>query len=227
MENFLVTGASSGIGREVASKLLNRGNKVVLHGKTASKLREAFPDETGFSGDLTEPGATHRLVNDAVKIFGRLDCVVHCAGIGLIKPFLETTDAEFSKVLNTNTRATFLLAQAAGSIMSAQKQGLFITIPGILGKAVMKNAAAYIASKYAVTGMLKAMGQELQRNGVRFTLLHLGGVDTPFWDDLGMQIQREKMISATVASDLILQAIDLPEHLVLNELVIQPVSHQL
>ncbi len=227
MDNFLVTGASSGIGREVAARLLNRGNKVVLHGKTASKLQEAFPAESGFSGDLTEPGAAHRLANDSVKILGRLDCVVHCAGIGLIKPSLETTDSEFSKVLNTNTRATFLLAQAAGSIMSAQKKGLFITIPGILGKAVMKNAAAYIASKYAVTGMLKAMGQELQRSGVRFTLLHLGGVDTPFWDDLGMPVQRDKMISAAVASDLILQAIDLPGHLVLNELVIQPESHQL
>jgi NAD(P)-dependent dehydrogenase (short-subunit alcohol dehydrogenase family) len=122
---------------------------------------------------------------------------------------------------------TFLVAQAAARLMGEQKHGLFLTIPGILGRAVMKNAAAYIASKFAVTGLIKAMAQEYQRVGVRFSLLHLGGVDTPFWDDLGMKVQRDKMIPAGTAADLIVQALELPPHLVLNELVLQPDSHQL
>jgi hypothetical protein len=57
--------------------------------------------------------------------------------------------------------------------MAAQKHGLFITLPGILGKAVMKNAAAYIASKFGVTGLIKTLAQEYQRSGIRFCLFFL------------------------------------------------------
>jgi len=111
--------------------------------------------------------------------------------------------------------------------MVAGGKGLFITIPGILGKAPMRNAAAYVASKYALTGMMKCMAQELQRSRVRFCLFHFGGVDTPFWDSITMAVQRDKMIPVGTAADLILQAIDAPPHLVLGEVVLQPESHQL
>lgn len=227
MDKFLITGASSGIGLCVAQKLLQRGLSVAVHGRSPEKLACAFPGLPTMASDLVSPGAAEEAVKNAVLQMGGLDCVVHCAGVGLIKPALETTDGEFSRVLNVNARATFLVAQAASRYFAEQKQGLFITVPGILGKAVMKNAAAYIASKFAVTGLIKAMAQELQRSGVRFCLLHLGGVDTPFWDDLAMKVQRDRMLSAEVAAQLILQAIDLPAHLVLNELVLQPESHQL
>jgi NAD(P)-dependent dehydrogenase (short-subunit alcohol dehydrogenase family) len=158
---------------------------------------------------------------------GSIDVVVHCAGIGLIKPAADTSDAEFTHVMNVNTRATFLLARESCRVMAAAKKGLFITIPGILGKAPMRNASAYVASKYAVTGMIKCFAQEYQRSGIRFCLFHLGGVDSPFWDNIAMAVQREKMIPVSTAADLILQAIDAPPHLVLSEVVMQPESHQL
>jgi NAD(P)-dependent dehydrogenase (short-subunit alcohol dehydrogenase family) len=91
----------------------------------------------------------------------------------------------------------------------------------------MRNASAYVASKYAVTGMIKCFAQEYQRSGILFCLFHLGGVDSPFWDNIAMAVQREKMIPVSTAADLILQAIDAPPHLVLSEVVMQPESHQL
>jgi NAD(P)-dependent dehydrogenase (short-subunit alcohol dehydrogenase family) len=227
MDNILITGASSGIGRAVAAKLLAQGKSVFVHGRSATKLEESFAGCPQWAGDLVPPGAAAELISRAAAELGQLDAVVHCVGVGLIKPAAETTDAEFSRVLNVNTRVTFLVAQAAAKVMAEQKQGLFLTIPGILGRAVMKNAAAYIASKFAVTGLIKAMAQEYQRAGVRFSLLHLGGVDSPFWDDLGLKVQRDKMIPVDTAADLIVQALQLPPHLVLNELVLQPDSHQL
>jgi NAD(P)-dependent dehydrogenase (short-subunit alcohol dehydrogenase family) len=227
MKRILLTGASSGIGRETAKLLLDLGWEVFGHGRAESRLTEVFPAGRFLSSDLTAPGAVQALVDASHEALGGLDGVVHCAGVGLIKPALETTDAEFTRILNINTRLTFLLAQATGKIFTAQKSGLFLTLPGILGKAVMKNASAYIASKFAVTGMLKAMGQEWQRQGVRISLLHLGGVDTPFWDNLGMPVQRDKMIPPTVAAKWIVEILQLPPHLVLGELTLQPESHQL
>jgi NAD(P)-dependent dehydrogenase (short-subunit alcohol dehydrogenase family) len=91
----------------------------------------------------------------------------------------------------------------------------------------MKNAAAYAASKFGTVGLLKCMAAELQRVGVKVVLLHLGGVDSPFWDKLNLPLQREKMIPVDVAARQIMNVLELPSHLVLNELVLQPESHQL
>lgn len=227
MKKVLITGASSGIGRETARLLLGKGWPVFGHGRSSERLAEIFPTRHFLASDLTAPATISKVLETSETALGGLDAVVHCAGVGLIKPALETTDAEFTRVLNINTRVTFLLAQGAARIFTAQKRGLFLTLPGILGKAVMKNASAYIASKYAVTGMLKAMGQEWQRLGVQISLLHLGGVDSPFWDDLGMPVQRDKMIPPAVAAQWIGQILELPPHLVLGELTLQPESHQL
>ena len=225
MSHILITGATSGIGHEVAVRLIGRGDSVFLTGRSSEKLQTS--SASYLASDLTTPGAAEKIVNGAVDAMGSIDAVIHCAGIGLIKPAAETTDAEFTHVMNVNTRATFLLARESCRVMAAAKKGLFITIPGILGKAPMRNASAYVASKYAVTGMIKCFAQEYQRTGIRFCLFHLGGVDSPFWDNIQMAVQRDKMIPVSTAADLILQAIDAPPHLVLSEVVMQPESHQL
>ena len=226
MSNIVITGASSGIGAELAKRLSSRGDSVFLSGRSEEKLA-GLGCGPFLAADLTAPGTAEKLVAAAIENLGSIDVVIHAAGIGLIKPAAETSDAEFTQVMNTNTRATFLLAREACKAMSAAKKGLFITIPGILGKAPMRNASAYVASKYAVTGMVKCFAQEYQRSGIRFCLFHLGGVDTPFWDKIQMAVQRDKMIPVATAADLILQAIDAPPHLVLSEVIMQPESHQL
>lgn len=227
MNRILVTGASSGIGRALAERLAKRGDRLVLTGRSSDKLDALAIEALKVPADLTAPGAAANVVQSAVEALGGLDVVVHCAGVGLIKSAAETSDAEFTRVMNVNTRATFLVAQESCRVMAAAKSGLFITIPGILGRAPMKNASAYVASKYAVTGLVKCFAQEYQRSGLRFCLFHFGGVDSPFWDSISMAVQREKMIPVGTAVDLILQAIDAPPHLVLSEVVMQPESHQL
>jgi len=227
MIRILITGASSGIGRELAVRLGARGETLTLTGRSEEKLAGIVPKATVIAGDLTLPGVAEAVVQQASEAMGGIDVVIHCAGVGLIKAAADTTDAEFTRVMNVNTRATFLTAQAACRLMAVAKNGLFITIPGILGKAPMKNASAYVASKYAVTGLVKCFAQEYQRSGVRFCLFHFGGVDTPFWDQIQMAVQRDKMIPVATAADLILQAIDAPPHLVLSEVIMQPESHQL
>jgi NAD(P)-dependent dehydrogenase (short-subunit alcohol dehydrogenase family) len=234
MTRFLITGASSGIGRAVAKKLASRGATLLLNSRSAESLAPVAGECIAAGGvgvvhaaDLTAPGVAETLFKAANDQLGGLDAVIHCAGIGLIKPALETTDEEFSRLMNVNARGTFLVAREACRMFSAQNRGLFITLPGIAGRAGMRNAAAYAASKFAVTGMLKCMAQEFQRQGVRICLLHFGGVDTPFWDNIQTNVQRDRMIPVDVAADAILSAIDLPSHLVLNEIVLQPEAHQL
>jgi len=227
MERFLITGATGGIGSALVEKLNDRGAKLFLHGRDESKLKDLPGDHPTHAADLVTPGAIEELVNAAAESLDGIECVIHCVGAGLIKSAADTSDAEFSKLLNLNTRVTYLTAKYASLAMARHKSGMFLTFPGILGKAVMKNASAYITSKFAVTGAIKALSQEFQRSGIRYGLFYFGGVDSPFWDHLDMKVQRDKMIPTSVAADAVLHAIDLPTDLVLNEVTLQPDSHQL
>jgi len=227
MEKFLITGATGGIGSALTEKLHERGARLFLHGRNEDKLSELPGDHARHAADLVAPGSIEELIGKAEEALDGIECVIHCVGAGLIKPAGDTGDAEFSKLLNLNARVTYLTAKHASVTMAERKSGMFLTFPGILGKAVMKNASAYITSKFAVTGCIKALAQEFQRSGIRYGLFYFGGVDSPFWDDLNMKVQRDKMIPASVAADTVLHAIDLPSHLVLNEVTLQPDSHQL
>ena len=91
----------------------------------------------------------------------------------------------------------------------------------------MRNAAVYAAGKFGVTGMIKCMQAEFQRQGIRFSLLHFGGVDTPFWDDIAMKVDREKMIPPETAAEVIQSLLRLPAHLIPGEYILQPDSHLL
>lgn len=225
LEKILITGASSGIGLALTKKLVVQGLQVAVNARFLDAVGD-LPVEK-LPGDLTSPSVAAQVVNGAREELGGLDAVIHCAGVGLIKPTLETSDADFTRILNVNARGTFLVAREACRLMSAAGRGLFVTIPGTLGRAAMKNAAAYCASKYAVTGMVKCFAQEFQRSGLRFSLIHFGGVDTPFWNDIGMNVQRDRLIPVDVAADMIWHAINVPEHLVPSEVVLQPVGHQI
>jgi NAD(P)-dependent dehydrogenase (short-subunit alcohol dehydrogenase family) len=91
----------------------------------------------------------------------------------------------------------------------------------------MAQSAAYCASKYALTGMLKSLALETKRAGVRFSLLHLGGVNTSFWDSITMRVQRERMLSVESAARAVFFAATQEGEGVLGELVLQPESHQM
>ena len=226
-KRVIVTGATSGIGRRCATELLERGHSVFATGRHEGRLADLQGCVGTLPVDLTTPGAGDQLISSAVETMGGIDAVVHCAGVGLIKSIRDTSDTDFVRITNTNLRATFLVAKAAAEAMAEGGGGRFLTIPGILGKAPMRSAAAYCASKYGVVGLLKSMALEYARSKVQFCLFHFGGVDSPFWDDIDMRVQRDKMIPVEVAANSMVAAIEAPEHLVTNEVTIQPESHQL
>ncbi len=103
---------------------------------------------------------------------------------------------------------------------------MVINIPGVLGKTPMSGATAYAASKYGLNGMLKSVREELKRTDIRITNLYLGGVDSPFWDDIDLRVQRNKFITAKEAARAIWFLCQQPSSGVVSEMVIQPFNHQ-
>jgi short-subunit dehydrogenase len=91
----------------------------------------------------------------------------------------------------------------------------------------MAGAAGYCAAKYGVSGLVKAMALDLRRANVAFSLLYLGGVDSPFWETIAMRVQRDKMLTTEDAARAVLYAVGQARPGVVGEIVLQPESHQL
>ena len=232
----LITGAGSGIGREVALELARSGVSVALAGRTEAKLTETAA-QIGYEGgdavtivaDVTDHAQVERLVAETTRAFDGLDILINSAGVGLIKPLETTTAAEIDTLLDTNVKGLMLVTQAAlRPMIAGGKGGHVVNLAGILGKAPMANASLYCASKYAVTGFSKALQLEVSRkHNIKVSLLYLGGVDSPFWDTIDMKVQRDKMLTIADAASAVLTVLTQPANLVLGEFTLQPESHQL
>jgi NAD(P)-dependent dehydrogenase (short-subunit alcohol dehydrogenase family) len=231
----MVVGAGRGIGRASAEMFAGAGARLVLASRSESELSElesALERRWGAGAlsvptDVTRAEEVGRLVSEAAARFGRVDKLVYTAGAGALKPFRETTEEEFDRLMAVNVRGAFLLCRAVLPLMERQKRGHVVAVPGILGRAPMAQAAAYCASKYALTGMLKSLALEYRRAGVRFSLLHLGGVNSSFWDAVQMRVQRERMLTVDAAARAVFFAASQEGEGVLNEIVLQPESHQM
>ena len=143
------------------------------------------------------------------------------------EPFGELTLQDFDALINANVRTAFNVLQAVLPAMAERKFGRVVLIPGILGKAPMMQASVYCAAKYALTGMTKCLAQEYKRFGVRFSLMHFGGVDSSFWDNITMKVQRDKMLSIDAAANAVFFAATQEGEGVMAEIVLMPENHQL
>lgn len=231
----LIFGAGRGIGRRVAELFSNAGAHLVISSRTESDLHElefqlnaeGNPNVLSVAADASERGEVDAVVAATIGKFGSIDYLIHAAGLGILKPFGELTSTDLDALLNANVRSAFNAFQAVLPQMSEQKFGRVIAFPGILGKVPMMQAAGYCAAKYALTGMVKCLAQEYKRYGVRFSLMHLGGVDSTFWDDITMRVDRTKMLTVDAAANAAFFAATQEGEGVMAEVVLMPESHQL
>lgn len=231
----LVFGAGRGIGRRVAELFSNAGAHLVISSRTESDLHElefqlnaeGNPNVLTVAADAANRDEVDAVVAAAIGKFGSIDHLIHAAGLGILKPFGELTSTDLDALLNANVRSAFNAFQAVLPQMSEQKFGRVVAFPGILGKAPMMQAAGYCAAKYALTGMVKCLAQEYKRYGVRFSLMHLGGVDSTFWDDITMRVDRTKMLTVDAAANAAFFAATQEGEGVMAEVVLMPESHQL
>ncbi len=232
----LIVGGSGGIGQACADLFAKAGAKVVLAARNKSKAEEKAKEINDRGGeayvievDVTDLASVSSMAREVEEDLGQIDVLVNAFGLGLIQPLLDVKPDDAKEVFDVNVFGTFLVTQAVVRYMATNKKGRVIMFPGILGKAVMKNSSAYSASKYAITGFTKALVEELRRGNVKFSLLYLGGVDTEFWNNpkVDMRVQKDKMLTPQEVAKAVYYAASQPGQSVLNEIVIQPESHQM
>jgi len=175
--------------------------------------------------DITDRRQVELLMEKTVTQFGQIDALVNAAGVGVMKQYSKIEPADLDAMLDVNLKGSFYTTQAASELMQERKSGHICNVVGILGKHSMSMAAAYCASKFGVVGFSKCMAEELKRFGIKFTLFYFGGVDSPFWDNVQLKVDRKKMLSTETAADAIVYALSSDVQAVPMEINIQPESH--
>lgn len=178
----LVTGAVSGIGKATALMLAQRGDQLVCTDFASAKLDEMKGLTGGIclAADVTIESEVDALVKGAVEKFGRIDGVVHCAGIE--ENFVDARDMSlevFERTMRVNVTGSFLVARAAGRVMVPQGSGSIVLIGSILSTVGYGGNAAYTSSKGAVLQLGRALAIDWSKFGVRVNVIGPGPVATP------------------------------------------------
>lgn len=169
----LVTGASSGIGREIARALAEAGAAVVLLARRGKELQSARGEIERAGGraatieaDLADRGELRRAAAGSALAFGAPDILVNAAGINIRKPMLEVSEADWDAVLAVNLDAPFLLAQALAPAMIAKGWGRIINIASLQSRRALPSGASYGASKGGLAQLTRAQAEAFSRHGV-------------------------------------------------------------
>jgi NAD(P)-dependent dehydrogenase (short-subunit alcohol dehydrogenase family) len=188
--HVLVTGGSSGLGRFFAVFLAARGARVTVGARRAEALAKTVDDIGNAKGqaqrvvmDVTDAASIETALDAAEARFGPVEIVINNAGVTATRPALQQDEADWDKVIDTNLKGVWLVAQAVGRRMVAHKvKGSIVNVASILGLRVASSVAPYAVSKAGVVQMTKALALEWARHGIRVNALAPGYIETELND---------------------------------------------
>ncbi len=216
----LVTGATRGIGREVARLLHAADFQVFVTGRDADLLAD-LQRELGCPGlalDLSPPDAPVRLYAAARDALGRVDVLINNAGFNKAKdPISRITAEDLDASYAVNVRAPILLAREALCDMAARRSGHIVNVLSSIVHVKMENYAVYTAMKHALHGFTGCLIKEARAVGVKVTAVYPGGVNTTFRPQ-----PRPDYLRPESAARMIVHCVTAPDDVVVHELTFRP-----
>jgi gluconate 5-dehydrogenase len=177
----VVTGASRGLGFEMAKAIAESGARVIMtaRGKdqldeSAAKLKAEGHNVGVRAFDLADGKACVETIREIGATEGRLDILVNNAGINAWEPVAQATTATWDRVMGTNMRAPYLLCREAARIMAPRGYGRIVNVGSALAVVGRENVTAYVASKHGLAGMTRAMAAELGSKGITVNMMAPG-----------------------------------------------------
>ncbi len=184
MRTWLITGVSSGLGKEMAKQLLTQGDRVigtVRNRKKIGDLIEAYPNTFDCKLlEMTDVPAIHRTVSETFEKYGGIDVVVSNAGYGLFGCAEELSDAEINHILATNLTGSIQFIRSSIPYMRLQGSGRILQLSSYGGQVAYPANSMYHATKFGIEGFCEAVAQEIEQFGIGMTIVEPGGARTEF-----------------------------------------------
>ena len=219
IKTVFVTGASRGIGKEVALKYAENGYDVIINyvsDKTdvealEKEFKEKGADTLILKADVSNPEEVQNVVDKAIEKFGKIDVLVNNAGITRYNLLMRMSEEEFDKVLEINLKGTFLVTKAVTKYMMKKRSGSIINLSSVVGVAGNAGQCNYSASKAGIIGFTKSIAKELASRNIRANAVAPGFIETDMTavlsdsvkESIHNQIPLKRMGSAKEVAELI------------------------
>jgi 3-oxoacyl-[acyl-carrier protein] reductase len=217
----IITGASAGIGQASARLLAREGARLVLTARRRERLdgliehaRGVGSDGIAILGDAREEQTARDTVAAAMKTFGRVDILINNVGVGNYKNLVDTSLDDYTEMMDSNVRSSFLFARHVVPVMVAQKEGTILFVSSMAGVYGFPGEAVYCATKFAQVGLAQGLDKELRPYGIKVGTICPGGVKTEFALGKGRTedgVEQSEMLEAEDVAEAILFACKQPK----------------
>jgi short-subunit dehydrogenase len=187
-KNCLITGATGGLGQEIAKTLLKERCNLFLTAKNERRLKKLKSDLEKINknkckisycaGDITKQSQIKKIINTVRRDLHRVDVLINCAGIFQSKPISQSTEDDFDNVIGVNIRAPFLFCKEFSKDMIGKKWGRIVNIGSSSAYSGFKNGTIYCSSKHAMLGLSRSLFDELKGHGIRVYCISPGSIKT-------------------------------------------------
>ena len=189
---ILVTGASRGIGREIAKLLAQKENKVIANYNKSEEQAKVLQKENKnieiYKADVSKREEVHKMIEDIIKKHDKIDVLINNAGISENKLFTDVTDEDWSKMINTNLYSVFCVTQEVLPNMIHNKKGCIVNISSIWGMVGASCESIYAVTKAGINGMTKSLAKELGPSNIRVNAIAPGIIDTDMNKNLTQEV---------------------------------------
>lgn len=214
MKTIIITGAGSGLGKELAHLFSQKGYHLLLTGRTLEKLitaKEEIIAQGGKAdillldiGNAEDVSQKVEEISQTYNIYG----LVNNAGVGHFGPFVEMDEQHISEMINTNILGTLLMTKAILPQLLKGAEGRIMNIISTAGLRGKVNEAVYAASKFAIRGFTESLQKEYEGSGIKFNAVYMGGMDTPFWENSDHVKDTSRFRSPREVAELIIEQMD-------------------
>ncbi|MDD2345435.1 MAG: SDR family oxidoreductase [Bacteroidales bacterium] len=241
MKTVLITGATSGIGRAIAVKFAEQGNRLIISGRRQNRLDELQKEILSFGKsevkslcfDIRQKEAVYAAIDSLPKEWKEIDILVNNAGLASgLSPIQEGDIDDWEKMIDTNIKGLLYITRKVAPLMIARQKGHIINIGSIAGKEVYPKGNIYCATKHAVDALTKAMRIDMLQDGIKVSQIAPGAAETEFSrvrfhgdeERASKVYQGYQPLTAEDIAETAFFIANLPPHVNISDLMIVPTS---
>jgi len=218
-KTVIITGTSSGVGKQCVERFLNKKWNVIGLSRTNVDLYNA--NYFHIKTDIKDPVSIKNSFEIISKKYNSIDLLINNAAVFKMKPFVEFNEEEIDDIIDTNIKGTIFCTLNTIKIMN---RGRIINISSVSGTHGIENQSVYSSTKYALNGFAESLNQELIKKNILISTICPGGINTPLWNDKNQYPGSDvtKILNPNDIVNMIEYIVDLPENVVLKNVTLFP-----